>query len=182
MKNIEDSVFWLWQAHNKVNMRLKGDETEDPMHPKVQFPTDVQCPNCRVAMDDNNQWDLTNVFEFLLSHYSPEKIMVTDESKSSAALSLQPDAVDSPRLDNDYQNKDTIRKRDVRYYDREAEKLSKFDSSNFPKWVFGNVDISLCILLYISSVLLLLICYFYIFTRHKHLVRSLKRRMLHLIS
>lgn len=30
------SVMWLWQAHNQVNERLKGDASEDPLHPKVR--------------------------------------------------------------------------------------------------------------------------------------------------
>lgn len=37
--NKDDAVLWLWSAHNEVNKRLAGDETEDPEFPKVQFPT-----------------------------------------------------------------------------------------------------------------------------------------------
>ncbi|RWS01488.1 sulfhydryl oxidase 1-like isoform X2, partial [Dinothrombium tinctorium] len=48
------SVLWLWEAHNKVNARLKGDLTEDPLYPKVQFPTSNICAECHVA---NNVWD-----------------------------------------------------------------------------------------------------------------------------
>lgn len=36
------SVLWLWQAHNQVNERLKGDASEDPMHPKVSRATIAQ--------------------------------------------------------------------------------------------------------------------------------------------
>ena len=34
LKFPNSSVLWLWQAHNRVNKRLKGDLTEDPEHPK----------------------------------------------------------------------------------------------------------------------------------------------------
>eukprot|EP00755_Sulcionema_specki_P022450 Sspe_Gene.76547::Locus_47831_Transcript_1_1_Confidence_1.000_Length_1430::g.76547::m.76547/K10758/QSOX; thiol oxidase len=43
------AVMWLWRAHNKVNARLKGDETEDPEAPKEQWPSKDICPNCSVA-------------------------------------------------------------------------------------------------------------------------------------
>lgn len=41
-----DAVLWLWDAHNEVNRRLAGDETEDPSFPKVQFPTEEMCQAC----------------------------------------------------------------------------------------------------------------------------------------
>lgn len=43
---LEDSVLWLWKAHNMVNQRLHGDATEDPNFPKVQFPPPSVCLNC----------------------------------------------------------------------------------------------------------------------------------------
>ena len=43
------AVLWLWQAHNKANARLSGDPTEDPRHPKVQFPGAELCPKCYAA-------------------------------------------------------------------------------------------------------------------------------------
>ena len=33
------SVLWLWHAHNRVNFRLKGDDTEDKQFPKILFPS-----------------------------------------------------------------------------------------------------------------------------------------------
>ena len=41
-----DAVLWLWKAHNKVNERLAGDLTEDPQHPKIQFPSKALCDYC----------------------------------------------------------------------------------------------------------------------------------------
>ena len=42
----DGAALWLWKAHNIVNKRLAGDATEDPQHPKVQFPTQQQCRAC----------------------------------------------------------------------------------------------------------------------------------------
>ncbi|KAG5897427.1 hypothetical protein JTB14_032117 [Gonioctena quinquepunctata] len=42
--SFDGSIIWLWKAHNEVNKRLSGDETEDPEYPKVRFPTKANCP------------------------------------------------------------------------------------------------------------------------------------------
>lgn len=50
-----ESVLWLWKAHNEVNKRLAGDRTEDPQYPKIQFPSEKNCPKCRNADDTWNE-------------------------------------------------------------------------------------------------------------------------------
>ncbi|KAI1301343.1 Sulfhydryl oxidase 1 [Halotydeus destructor] len=68
----ESSVLWLWDAHNQVNGRLRGDATEDPKHPKVQFPTVDQCPDCRPVQDE---WHAPAVLKFLVNHYHKANII-----------------------------------------------------------------------------------------------------------
>ena len=63
-----DSLMWLWRAHNKVNKRIAGDITEDPLHPKRQFPDKELCPECF----DGDTYDTFNVPEFLLEFYASE--------------------------------------------------------------------------------------------------------------
>lgn len=46
VKTKDDAVLWLWTAHNEVNRRLAGDNTEDPAFPKIQYPTSDACPQC----------------------------------------------------------------------------------------------------------------------------------------
>jgi len=41
------TMLWLWQIHNMANMKLKGDVTEDPAHPKDLWPSRRDCPECR---------------------------------------------------------------------------------------------------------------------------------------
>ena len=40
----------LWEIHNRVNFRLGSDPDEvsnDPVHPKDQFPLSGECSSCR---------------------------------------------------------------------------------------------------------------------------------------
>lgn len=43
----QDAILWLWNAHNIVNDRLSGDSTDDPVFPKIKFPSKDECPQCR---------------------------------------------------------------------------------------------------------------------------------------
>lgn len=68
----EQSVLWLWEAHNKVNERLAGDATEDPAFPKILFPSVDRCPGCR----DNGVWVKPQVLKYLQSVYAHESLSV----------------------------------------------------------------------------------------------------------
>lgn len=79
----DDAVLWLWQAHNKVNQRLKGDQTEDPQFPKIQFPSFNTCTSCRrlpipssnhSGDEDGKEWDKTEVLQYLKRIYSPQNV------------------------------------------------------------------------------------------------------------
>lgn len=67
----EESVLWLWRAHNEVNKRLAGDATEDPVYPKVQFPTKERCPQCWKNADNPDEVEILN---YLKQMYSKENI------------------------------------------------------------------------------------------------------------
>ncbi|XP_045191199.2 sulfhydryl oxidase 2-like isoform X2 [Mercenaria mercenaria] len=73
----EGAVMWLWRAHNMANKRLHGDQSEDPKHPKIQFPSKNLCPECR----NGDNWSNDKVLEFLLSFYARLNIVpVADDS------------------------------------------------------------------------------------------------------
>jgi thiol oxidase len=67
VSSLDSSVLWLWMAHNEVNKRLSGDQTEDPEYPKYQFPLKERCPLCR---NNNNTWNLVEVLRYLKHAYS----------------------------------------------------------------------------------------------------------------
>lgn len=71
----KDSVLWLWHAHNRVNHRLKGDETEDQQFPKQLFPSRQSCPHCRIGSHRGLPiWNLGNVINFLERYYSRSRL------------------------------------------------------------------------------------------------------------
>lgn len=72
--SFDDAVLWLWSAHNRVNERLAGDVTEDPMHPKVLFPLEVHCKTCR---EHNGDWNKIEVLKYLKKMYSTISIKQT---------------------------------------------------------------------------------------------------------
>ncbi|XP_073845973.1 quiescin sulfhydryl oxidase 1 [Musca autumnalis] len=71
----DDAVLWLWAAHNEVNQRLAGDDTEDPKFPKIQFPTASSCPQCHKSTSSSSSapdWDKEHVLKFLKNIHNPE--------------------------------------------------------------------------------------------------------------
>ncbi|XP_048004864.1 sulfhydryl oxidase 1 isoform X2 [Leguminivora glycinivorella] len=67
VKENDKAVLWLWISHNEVNLRLAGDVTEDPEHPKIQFPSVNKCRECRLA---RGAWNLPAVYQYLQTMYS----------------------------------------------------------------------------------------------------------------
>nr|XP_026490114.1 sulfhydryl oxidase 1 isoform X1 [Vanessa tameamea] len=81
VKENDKAILWLWISHNEVNLRLAGDVTEDPEHPKIQFPSVTQCPECRLP---RGAWHLPAVYEYLQRVYSTIKIQ---DARTAAAPS-----------------------------------------------------------------------------------------------
>ncbi|XP_039763623.1 sulfhydryl oxidase 2-like isoform X1 [Pararge aegeria] len=85
VKDNNKAVLWLWISHNEVNLRLTGDVTEDPKHPKIQFPSVTECPECR---QDRGAWNLPVVYDYLQRIYGANNIK--DFTTESAAGSPSP--------------------------------------------------------------------------------------------
>ncbi|CAF0990847.1 unnamed protein product [Rotaria sordida] len=74
-QNKHAAVMYLWTIHNRVNKRLHGDNTEDPLHPKIQFPSGSLCSKCHLTNENSdNNFDLSNIINFLLRYYSKDNI------------------------------------------------------------------------------------------------------------
>lgn len=69
-KTPEDTVLWLWRAHNRANKRLSGDASEDPHFPKQQFPPSSICPKCYAGPGNHDE---AEVLRFLTQYYSDIK-------------------------------------------------------------------------------------------------------------
>jgi hypothetical protein len=91
-----DAIEYLWKVHNKVNKRLsKNTETQDPMHPKVLFPTLKQCPKCYLTgqnglgqlQDHESHWVLNEAILFVASFYS--RFQIEGENDSNRTFTSQ---------------------------------------------------------------------------------------------
>ncbi|XP_017008689.2 sulfhydryl oxidase 2 [Drosophila takahashii] len=67
VRSHDQEVLWLWKLHNFINKQLAGDSTEDPQFPKIQFPSEKDCPNCR---DNQSEWRTEEVLKYLKNIYS----------------------------------------------------------------------------------------------------------------
>ncbi|KII69076.1 Sulfhydryl oxidase 2 [Thelohanellus kitauei] len=89
VKTGEDAILYLWNGHNRVNSRLRLDDSADPMAPKIQFPSPELCPDCREIANlppsevfistpgydiPAISWNRGNVIKFLRNHYGPNNI------------------------------------------------------------------------------------------------------------
>lgn len=119
--NPRDSVLWLWQIHNMANVLLAGkrrlqqvmllvldfityftgDVTEDPQHPKIVWPSEADCPNCRIdlpfslsadpqiAFVDGQWWNLTALVGHNVHVYGTERLQTTLAGRCSLPCLLQ---------------------------------------------------------------------------------------------
>lgn len=76
----DDAILWLWMTHNTVNKRLRKDITEDPIFPKMKFPSIEMCSTCKrepltsLNVNDKSEWDKNEVLVFFKRIYSPLNI------------------------------------------------------------------------------------------------------------
>lgn len=134
VRGADDAVLWLWRAHNEANARLAGDVTEDPDHPKLQFPSPGRCPDCRGPGD---AWKEDRVLVYLKRIYGDAHI-------------VKDDVVSAAGLESDH--------------DPGVVKTG---------WNFNDFDVSICVLLYVFSAVVLSLAFL------KFLVRKRYRKKLY---
>ncbi|MED6253748.1 hypothetical protein ATANTOWER_032728, partial [Ataeniobius toweri] len=70
------AVLWLWSRHNRVNNRIAGALSEDPLFPKIQWPSPEMCPSCHtVKFNGEHGWNKEQVLPFLGSYFSSSRIL-----------------------------------------------------------------------------------------------------------
>ncbi|CAB0006373.1 unnamed protein product [Nesidiocoris tenuis] len=139
-----DSILWLWKAHNKVNKRLHGDQTEDPYFPKVQFPPATVCPKCTLP---NGIHDEEQTVEFLRRMYTNISYIVASDVKPPPASTPSDVAQDA-----------AIAAKLVRHEIVADEDDSRTHAVKI-LWDFSLFDVSLCVVLYVFSMaIIVLVC------------------------
>ncbi|KAL8559832.1 hypothetical protein ACOMHN_030168 [Nucella lapillus] len=82
-----DSALWLWMAHNRANKRLHGEISEDPQHPKIQFPSSRACPKCRPEQDSESDkvpwWNSSAVLAFLVKVYGKKNLILNSSQEET---------------------------------------------------------------------------------------------------
>ncbi|XP_076352038.1 sulfhydryl oxidase 1-like [Tachypleus tridentatus] len=156
LKNPNDTVLWLWNAHNRANKRLEGDLTEDPTHPKIQFPSKIMCSECHLESDENSiSWNLKAVLQFLTAFYSAKNIVSHSPDEEHMLLKKHKDMDDNNVLVQE--SKKGINK-------------NRLDYGILGSWNFGyfsSTDVSLCVVLYVTSGILVALLYFIFLIRRR---------------
>lgn len=143
-----DAILWLWRGHNKVNKRLAGDRSEDPKHPKIQFPSKDLCEECRLPRSDNDdeiQWNDAVVLEFLKNHYGVDNIRIK-----------KPPATSSPGLED----ADIVSKHSKRHFVTHLTMIG-----------LNSLDASMCLILYSAIALAVIALYVYFIRRRRRTVK-----------
>ncbi|NXW43064.1 QSOX2 oxidase, partial [Nyctiprogne leucopyga] len=192
VKTFDRAVLWLWEKHNVVNNRLAGDLTEDPKFPKVQWPTPDMCPACHEEIKGLHSWNEAQVLQFMKYHYNSENILYKyAESQTDSSETEQADTregKDKSVLKKPGGNRENQIQEKENTVDSESKVLDKLianhgpakDSSkstadlreakqavSFLGIGFSNIDMSLCVILYVASSLFLMIMYFFFRMRSK---------------
>lgn len=88
--NANSSILWLWQEHNRMNLKLRNKTNDDPDSPKQVFPNFESCKTCYLSEPagvekpedlDRLHWNKTEVLSFLIDRYRKESLL-----KSAAIL------------------------------------------------------------------------------------------------
>ncbi|XP_017665417.1 PREDICTED: sulfhydryl oxidase 2 [Lepidothrix coronata] len=195
VKTLDRAVLWLWEKHNVVNNRLAGDLTEDPKFPKVQWPTPDICPACHEEIKGLHSWNEEQVLQFLKSHYNSDNILYKyTESQTDSSDPEQGDTregKDKNLMKNPGGNRENKLQDKENSVDSGSKGLEKPGGNpgavqgsgrnsvasvnlrevrqavSFLGIGFSNIDMSLCVILYVASSLFLMIMYFFFRMRSK---------------
>uniref|UniRef100_A0A8V1AD29 Sulfhydryl oxidase n=1 Tax=Gallus gallus TaxID=9031 RepID=A0A8V1AD29_CHICK len=195
VQTLDKAVLWLWEKHNVVNNRLAGDLTEDPKFPKVQWPTPDLCPACHEEIKGLHSWNEAQVLQFMKHHYNSENILYryTESQTDSSDTELKDarEEKDKSLLEKPGGNRANVVLNQEHIRDSESKLFNKlignhgpvkdggksaFESVNhqesrqsviFLGIGFSNIDMSLCVVLYVASSLFLMIMYFFFRMRSK---------------
>nr|XP_054769735.1 sulfhydryl oxidase 2-like [Lytechinus pictus] len=166
--SLDSAILWLWQTHNRVNKRLRGDLSEDPDHPKQSFPPRTICASC-YASTNVELWEERRILGFLKDYYSLRNFAFTglhasngvilDEIDLGSRVTLNPEGVKVNVLNH-------LRQREMDF--RLAVETKK--SGYFGLGING-LDLSMCMVLNISCVMLIVCVYFVLVWRRRRRTR-----------
>ncbi|KAE8582348.1 hypothetical protein XENTR_v10020090 [Xenopus tropicalis] len=176
----DQAVLWLWRKHNAVNNRLSGAPSEDPKFPKVQWPTSDLCSACHGQTGGGTQsWNENEVLSFLKRYYGKQEISLefadhrTEQSEAADGHgNKEPLPTKKPE-----EGEDLKKNQGPQFLDKlipnkpeksvGSEAADTRQSVSFLGIGFSNIDMSLCVILYLTSSLFLMVMYFFFRFRSK---------------
>ncbi|KAJ8379777.1 hypothetical protein SKAU_G00005550 [Synaphobranchus kaupii] len=183
VRSLDQAVLWLWSKHNQVNSRLAGTLSEDPRFPKTQWPTPDLCPACHEERDGLHVWNEEHVLSFLKQHYAGASLKYASSpapETGGVAEPVPPGDLDPPPASDRVRTRPgnvlppPTRERRPRVQGRAGEAGGGIGGGaeaqpgvTFLGLGFSSVDMSLCVLLYASSCLFLMLMFFFFRMRSK---------------
>nr|XP_018670139.1 sulfhydryl oxidase 1-like isoform X1 [Ciona intestinalis] len=184
-----DAVLWLWKLHNCVNERLhKNSSTEDPLFPKIQFPSMKQCIDCYTI---SNEWNEKNVAKYLVHRYSKGNMAMNYLDTQGGGMQLdaknngdisEPQDNNGPTY-NDF-DADWSEKELVRFHPRAlGSNLAQGRQGFFQGGLrvelgFTTMDFSLCLIVWVLSTIGAAFLCLGLKLRRAHLRRKLSKHIL----
>lgn len=171
---------------------LTGDLSEDPKYPKAQWPAPGVCPACHEETEGLHSWDRGHVLQFLKHHYDTGNILYTYtesegglreeelwEDKKNVLVKKQSrrhdDKISDPGKlsDSNLGALGRLTVQDIPKAGGNKAALESFAGKETKQGVsflgigFSNIDMSLCVVLYVASSLFLMIIFLFFRMRSK---------------
>lgn len=97
---------------------MANDTTEDPKHPKIQFPSVELCPQCRpIRNNEDARFETKSIIDFFLQYYNKENIDIS--------------SVYSYKVDENESNADSRQSQRGKHHPRIMVELNETDSHSF---------------------------------------------------
>uniref|UniRef100_A0A3B5LEF1 Sulfhydryl oxidase n=1 Tax=Xiphophorus couchianus TaxID=32473 RepID=A0A3B5LEF1_9TELE len=172
----EDEILWLWNQHNRVSTRLAGSLSDDPVSPKAPWPSPALCPACHEESNGVHVWNHANVLSFLRRHYGASNLnprySLTPPRPPAGAGPVQTrrPQEEHPAAGGERKGEDQAEPRPVQPGPRRGEQVVLIRGEG-GFWILGlgftSVDMSLCVVLYGSSCLFLMLLFFFFKVRSR---------------
>lgn len=167
-------------ALGNVSFFHTGAPSEDPKSPKVQWPTPDLCLACHEEVGGVHSWNEKEVFAFLKQHYRSKDISMLYADPNTERHDIDDGINDKLPTKSPGSHDDS--EKDKHHFHPRPEFIDKLiqnqpnksknlegskTSVTFLGLGFSNIDMSLCVVLYITSSLFLMVMYFFFRVRSR---------------
>ncbi len=181
VREADDAILWLWRGHNKANERLHDDPSEDPHHPKIQFPESIMCSECWTSHRGKLVCHEDNVLKYLKKFYSRYNIIQDSKPYKFEPMehSDNEDQIFDPKFHpkgykilvnaKDDTHPLNLAVNDRRFNQNHIERLRQQEldtrfihSRAAVSWGFTSMDLSICVLFYLICIAIIVLGYFHL--------------------